>query len=70
MDSAVVESSDEIDTVAVVQQAGLNFPQSVLNRLMHSPTRRDVESGATKRADTPIRKEQDRDVLYRQNERA
>lgn len=73
VDSAIFESSDEIDTVAVVQQAGLNLPQSVLNRLMHSPTRKDVESGGGKRGDTPVpptKKEHDRDELYRQNERA
>lgn len=74
VNSAMIESSDEIDTVVVVQQAGLNLPQSVLNRLMHSPTRRDVESGSSKRGDTPAppptKKEQDRDVMYRQNERA
>lgn len=73
VDSAIFESSDEVDAVAVVRQAGLNLPKSVLDRLMHSPTRKDVESGGGKRGDTPVlptKKEHDRDVLYRQNERA
>lgn len=74
VDSAILESSDEIDAVTVVRQSGLNLPQSVLKKLMHSPPKRDVEAGGVKRGgdiQTPSsKKESDRDALYKQNERA